>query len=135
PEPDRNLLWRQRMNVLTASPDGTRQIPLELDERTVQVPAESLPAAAELVLPAAAGLAYGGFELDPRSRERLLETLPALDDPVARGAAWLILWDEMLDDRARPEQLIDLALRALPVESTEQNLLFILDVIRETFWS
>ena len=38
-----------------------------------------------------------------------------------RGAAWVTLWEELLGRRVRPPDFIDLALRALPQEDTEQN--------------
>jgi aminopeptidase N len=60
--------------------------------------------------------------------------LPELKDPVARGAAWVTLWEELLDRRVRPLDLVELGLRALPVEDTEQNVQLMLGSIDAAFW-
>src|SRR5690606_30114985 len=39
PLPDRNLIWTQRVNVLVASTDGARSVPIELDRQRAQLPA------------------------------------------------------------------------------------------------
>src|SRR5690606_295434 len=134
PLPDRNLIWTQRVNVLVASTDGARSVPIELDRQRAQLPAAAAEPDVALVLPPADGLAYGRFELDAASRGFPLQRLPDLADPVARGAAWITLWDEMLAGRVPPAQLMRLALAALPRENAEQNIQFILSLTGDIFW-
>jgi aminopeptidase N len=134
PEPGRGLRWTQQIEVLLGTPDGARLVPLSFVGGTLAVPGTRLPRNIDLVLAAGGGLAYGGFELDEASRAYLLENLPALQDPVARGAAWVTLWDELLERRVSAAAFIDLALRALPREDTEQVVQLVLDYVADAFW-
>ena len=72
--------------------------------------------------------------LDDRSRAYLLQHVAELEDPVARGAAWVTLWEEMLDGRVQPPAFLDAALRALPRETTEQNVQLVLGYLDRAFW-
>ena len=73
------------------------------------------------MLPSGGGVGYGGFELDAASLDYLVTHLPEIDDPLTRGAAWITLWEQMLDRRTTASSVVDLALRALPRETDEQN--------------
>ncbi len=86
------------------------------------------------MLPTGGGLAYGAFRLDDATRSYLVLRLPELTDPVARGAAWVTLWDEMLEGRIAPAALLDLAVRSLPREDTEQNVQLVTGYLEEIFW-
>jgi aminopeptidase N len=89
----------------------------------------------EFVLPTGNGLAYGNFTLDDRSRAFLLEHLPVLKDALTRGAAWVTLWEEVLDGRVELSRFLELALRSLPSEDTEQNVELILGYTTDAFWT
>ena len=123
------------MDVLIGTSAGVSSIPLELQNDRVEAPVKASLARPEFVLPTGGGLAYGDFTLDDASRKFLLRHLPELKDPLTRGAAWVTLWDEMLDGRVSPPDVIDLALRALPQESTEQNVQLVLGYTADAFWS
>src|SRR6185295_20057498 len=86
------------------------------------------------ILPTGGGFAYGDFTLDDASRAFLLQHLPDLKDPLTRGAAWDTLWEEMLDGRVQPSDFMDLSLRALPREGTEQNVQLVLSYAGDAFW-
>jgi aminopeptidase N len=58
-----------------------------------------------------------------------------LKDPLTRGAAWVTLWEEMLDRRIMPRDFVALAMRALPQESTEQNVQLSLSYLKDAFWT
>ena len=60
--------------------------------------------------------------------------LPEVHDALTRGSAWVTLWDEMLDQRVPPDTLLDLALRALPLEDDELNVQRTLSYTEHTFW-
>src|SRR5262249_24557107 len=79
-------------------------------------------------------LAYGDFTLDDSTRAFLIQHLPDLKAPLTRGAAWVSLWEEMLDRRVKPMEFMDLALRTLPVEDTEQNVQLVLGYVSDAFW-
>jgi aminopeptidase N len=134
PVAGRGLRWAQRLRVAISVDGGVREIPVRLTgDRVVVDEAAGLPAP-EFVLPSGGGIGYAGFELDDRSIAYLLHRLPEIPDPLTRGAAWVTLWDQMLDGRVRAAGLIDLALRALPLERDEQNVQRILGYTQQAFW-
>jgi aminopeptidase N len=131
----RGLIWNQRLQVTLGLPDGLRTLPVRIADGRVDVPdARGLPAP-RFVLPSGGGIGYAGFELDAASLEYLVVHLPEIDDPLTRGAAWITLWEQMLDRRTSASQVLDLALRALPLETDEQNVQRILGYARQAYWS
>ena len=130
----RGLVWNQRLQVEIGLPDGVRTIEARMSSSRVEIAeARGLPAP-QYALPTAGGIGYGGFVLDSRTIEYLLTRLPDIEDPLSRGAAWVTLWDQMLEGRADARAVIDLALRALPAESNEQNVERILGYTRQSYW-
>jgi len=130
----RKLTWRQRLQVAIGLGGEIRTVPVTIAGAETDVPqARGLPAPS-FVLPAGAGIGYAGFELDPGTLEYLLKSLPDIQDPLTRGAAWVTLWEQMLDRRAAPASVIDLALRALPRETDEQNVQRVLNYAEEAYW-
>ena len=135
PVPGRALLWMQQMDVLIGTPAGTETVPMELSDETTRAFAFSPTAKPTFVLPTGGGLAYGDFVLDDASRRYLLENLPKLGDPLSRGAAFITLWEELLERRVRPMDFIDLGVRALASESSEQVIQLITGQIDTAYWS
>ena len=130
----RGLAWPQRLKVALGYADGIRELPVDVGgSAAVVVGAEGLPLPL-FVLPNGAGLGYGLFLLDDASRSYLLANLHTIDDPLTRGSAWVTLWDTMLESRIAPGAFIDLAARALPVETDEQNIQRILGYTTRAFW-
>jgi aminopeptidase N len=130
----RGLVWNQRLQVTLGLPDGLRTFPVRIADARVEVPeARGLPAP-RFVLPSGGGMAYGSFELDPASQSYLANRLHDIDDPLTRGAAWITLWELMLDGRTQAPGVVDLALRALPLETDEQNVQRILGYTRQAYW-
>ena len=130
----RGLVWNQRLQVAIGLPGSVRQIETRMSDARVEiVEARGLPAP-EFVLPTGGGVGYGGFVLDAGTIEYLLASLPGIEDPLTRGTAWVTLWDQLLDGRAGAEAVIDLALRALPRETNEQNVERVLGYMRQTYW-
>jgi aminopeptidase N len=131
----RGLVWNQRLQVTLGLPDGLRTLPVRIADGRVDVPdVRGLPAP-RFVLPSGGGIGYGRFELDAASREYLVAHLPEIDDPLTRGAAWITLWEQMLDRRTPASRVMDLALRALPRETDEQNVQRILGYARQAYWN
>ena len=131
----RGLVWNQRLQVTLGLPDGLRTLPVRIAEGRVDVPgARGLPAP-HFVLPSGGGVGYGGFELDAASLTYLIAHLPEIDDPLTRGAAWITLWEQMLDRRTSASSVVDLALRALPRETDEQNVQRVLGYARQAYWN
>ena len=131
----RRLHWSQELQVVIGSETALRTIPVRMQSTTAEVPGVRGLLAPAFILPAGGGIGYAGFELDPATVTFLLAHLPAIADPLTRGAAWVTLWEQMLDGRARPAALADLALRALPQESDEQNVQRVLGYLEQTFWT
>ena len=131
----RGLTWNQRLEVTLGLPDGLRTLPVRIAATRVEVPdARGLPAP-RFVLPSGGGIGYAGFALDTASLDYLLAHLPDVDDPLTRASAWITLWEQMLDRRAPASDIVDLALRALPRETDEQNLQRILVYARQAYWT
>ncbi len=135
PAARRRLVWNQRLQVTLGLPGGLRTLPVRIADGQVDVPdARGLPAP-RFVLPSGGGIGYAGFELDAASLEYLVTRLPEIDDPLTRGAAWITLWEQMLDRRTEASRVMDLALRALPRETDEQNVQRILGYARRAHWN
>jgi aminopeptidase N len=81
-----------------------------------------------------AGLGYGLFILDDASRDYLLANVQGISDPLTRGSAWVTLWDNVVESRVTPADFIDVAARALPTETDEQNIQRILGYTTRAFW-
>jgi aminopeptidase N len=135
PQPDRSLRWTQQIEVLVGSTSGTRTIPLELAGNRADVPDPAALPRPTFILPTGGGLAYGDITLDLASRAFLLAHVEALGDPLSRGAVWVTLWEELLDRRVEPRGFLEAVLRALPHESTEQNVQLALGYLRTAFWT
>jgi aminopeptidase N len=130
----RKLNWHQRLQIAIGFGSEVRTVPVTIAGAETDVPqARGLPAPA-FVLPSGAGLGYGGFELDAATLAYLLTNLPDIQDPLTRGAAWVTLWEQMLDRRATPASVLDLALRALPRETDEQNVQRVLNYAEQVYW-
>ncbi len=134
PRRGRALLWPQRLENALAYTNGTRISPVRMDAARVEVPAARGLPAPLYVMPNAEGLGYGLFRLDGASTAYLLEHLPEIGDPITRATAWTTLRDDMLEGRTAPPQIVTLALRALPLESNEQNAQRILSYLTEAYW-
>ena len=133
--PDRGLLWPQHMEIAIGTPRGALTLPLEMQAERADVPLPSGVTEPDWILPNGGGLAYGDFTLDESSRAFLLQHLPGLKDPLTRGSAWVTLWEEVLNGRVEASGFMDLAMRALPAEDTEQNVQLVLNYVRDTFWT
>jgi aminopeptidase N len=128
----RGLVWPQRLQITIGAPQGLRhELVLASDATTTLAIEGPVPA---FVLPNGGGLGYGLFVLDPASRGWLLDHLPEIPDALTRGAAWVTLWDNMLESHVDARALLDLAARALPHETDEQNTQRILNYVTRAYW-
>ncbi len=132
-------IWNQRLD-LRLGYGGDANAPavnvLEVhvrDAEAVVAAAAGLPAP-DYVLANGSGLGYGLMALDPRTRDYLLEELPGIDDALTRAVGWVSLWESLLEGEVEPQALIDLARRALPAETDEQNVSRILGYLTAAYW-
>jgi aminopeptidase N len=130
----RGLTWSQRLQVTLGLPGGIRTLTVPIAGGETDVPAARGLDAPAFVLPSGGGVGYAGFELDAATTAYLLRSLPDIGDPLTRGAAWVTLWDQMLERRAPPASVIELALRALPRETDEQNVQRVLNYAEQAYW-
>jgi aminopeptidase N len=130
----RGRVWPQRVIVTVADGTTTARVPLFLRERVTPVPGVRGLDGSSYVLVSGAGLAYGAVELDEPSRTALLSVIPQIDDPLERGAAWLTLWDNVLDGHVQPSTFVDALVRALPLETDDQNINRMLQYLVRAFW-
>jgi aminopeptidase N len=130
----RGLTWSQNLQVTIGLPDGVRQLPVNIAGARTDVPAARGLPSPLFVLPTGGGLGYGGFALDATTLKYFQEHLPEISDPLTRGAAWVTLWEAMLDGRTTAASTLDLALRALPRETDEQNVQRILGYTATAYW-
>jgi aminopeptidase N len=130
----RPLIWPQDLRVTLGYADRREDITVPLNAARVEAREAVGKPLPLYVLPSGAGWAYGRFALDRRSLDYLTRSLPRIQDPLTRGAAWVTLWEEMLEGKPAPEQLVDLAMRALPVEADEQLTQRVLGYLRNAWW-
>jgi aminopeptidase N len=135
PHEGRSLRWTQHMDLLIGNASTVAAVPVDLQADVIELKPPANISNPEWVLPNGGGLAYGDFILDDSTRSFLQQHLPELKDPLTRGAAWVTLWEETLDRRVRPTDFIDLALRSLPMEDTEQNVQLVLSYTSDAFWT
>ena len=123
----------QRVEVLvgTAAKYQTFEVELAGEKTTVE---QARGMARPFVLPTGGGLGYGLFVLDVPSQRYLLEHVGQIRDPVTRGAAWITLWDQVLEGWVPADALLDAVLRALPGETTEQNVQLLTGYVEDLFW-
>jgi len=134
PDARRALQWHQRLQVVIGHGDRTQVFPVTIAGAETEVAAARGLAAPSFVLPSGGGIGYAGFALDDATIAYLLKSLPEIRDPLTRGAAWVTLWEQMLDRRASAAAVLDLALRALPGETDEQNVQRVLNYAQQAYW-
>lgn len=125
--------WPQRLEVGLGYGKWVEHISMALDGRADVATVVGYPPP-DWVLPNGRGIGYGEFRLDEGSLRWLLQNLTDVPDPLTRAAAWLTLWDAMLAKDITPESLMTLAVRAVPLETSELNLQRILVYIERLFW-
>ena len=127
--------WNQRFSVLLGYRDGNHiLVPAHLHDEVVTVLDATGERAPDFVIPNGEGVGYGRMALDSASREFLLQNLPSVKLPITRAIAWLSLWDAVLEGEVRADVFIDLAQRALPLETDEQNVSLVLDYLGSAYW-
>jgi aminopeptidase N len=130
----RSLEWNQQLQIALGYEHGARITTLEMNGASAEVPRVGDLPLPNYVLANGEGAGYGLFALDDRSRAFFLRHLPDIGDGLTRGVAWVTLWDDMLEGHVAPQQLFDLAMRALPEERDELNVEWILSRAHDTFW-
>jgi aminopeptidase N len=134
PVAHRGLTWNQRIDVVVATDDGIKHLPVHLEAARTDVPAARGLPAPQFVLPTGGGIAYGEFHLDAASLGWLMRNLPDVADALTRGAAWVTLWEAMLNGEARPEHVLALAMRSVAVERDELNVQRELGYLSQAYW-
>jgi len=133
---EQGRMWPQRFGVLVGGPDGPLTGEVEVTGARTAVTAGPLDLDAPAwVLPNADGFGYGLFALDEASLDYLLRDVERLPTALARGSAWVILWDNLLEGRVRADVLLDAAVRAVRVETDEQDVQRILGYATAAFWT
>jgi len=129
----RGLVWPERVRLAFGYEDGVRIADADVTGRNTFVRGPRGSRQPLFVLPGA-GFGYGLFLLDDTSRDYLLAHVEDVPDAVTRGAAWIVLWDNLLEARLAPAAFIESAIRALPLETDEQNAELVLGYLRRAFW-
>ena len=130
----RSLRWPQRLAVTAGTDAGLHTVPVSLRGASADVAAAAGLPAPRFIVVNGEGLGYGLVVLDAGSRDWLVANLPEVSDPLARASALVTLWDEMLEGRVPVRDLLDLVLRALPVETDELNVQRLLGYAAAAFW-
>lgn len=126
-------LWPQLFEVLLVYADGrTKELPVNIDQRTVRLPAAAGEPAPSFVLYNSTGLGYGVFPVAPALPARIA-TLP---NPVARAAAYVNLYENVLNAQGpTPPQLLDLTRQNLTREPEELILRLLTSQASNLFWT
>ncbi|MBZ5610918.1 MAG: hypothetical protein LAP38_21855 [Acidobacteriia bacterium] len=131
----RGLVWPQLLRVDIGYRDHVQQLPVSLDGAVTRVAQARGLERPLYVIPNGEGLGYGLFLLDRATLRYLLDHLEELPDALLRGSAWVDVWENLLEARVTPPQFLDLALRALPKETDEQNVQRVLAYLSHAFWN
>jgi aminopeptidase N len=130
----RGLVWPQRLKVTLGYAESVDEVPVTVAGASTQVAGAIGKPTPLYVLPSGGGLGYALFVLDPASRRYLVEHLDTIPDALTRGSAWVTLWENTLEHHVAPAAFIDLAARAAPRETDEQNRQRILSYLVRAFW-
>ncbi len=130
----RGLVWPQRLQVAIGTELGVREVPVYLNAASITLLQAVGMRPPLFILPNGAGLGYGLFVLDAASREYLLQHIEDIADPLTRGSAWVTLWENMLESHVSADAFLDAAVRALPMETDEQNIQRVLGYTARAFW-
>ena len=130
----RGLVWPQRLRVALGYADGVVLRDADVTGSTTLVEGVAGLGPPLYVLPNGAGVGYGLFRLEPGSREYFLAHIEDVPDALTRGSAWVTLWDNVLEGAVAPRAFFETALRALPLETDEQNIDRILGYVTRIFW-
>ncbi|HEV3215096.1 MAG TPA: M1 family aminopeptidase [Vicinamibacterales bacterium] len=130
----RPLVWNQPLQIAMGFEHGTRITPLKMNAARVEPAGVRGIPQPRYILPNGEGIGYGLFKLDDMSKAFLLNSLPELGDALTRGAAWITIWDDMLEGGTPAGRVVDLALKALPLEREEQNVQRILSYLTGAYW-
>ena len=130
----RHLVWPQRLQVTVGFPDRIEQLTVPASGAVTEVEQAKGMTRPLYVIPNGGGLGYGLFKLDAATLRYLLDHLEELPDVLTRGSAWVDVWENLLEARVQPAELFDLAARALPHETDEQNTQRILSYLARMFW-
>jgi len=132
---DAGRTWNQQLDLrLGYGSDASETLAVHLRDATAIVAEAAGRPAPDYVLANGAGLGYGLMALDPRTRDYLLAELPGIEDALTRAIGWVSLWDALLEGEVAPEALVELAQRALPAETDEQNVSRILAYLTSAYW-
>jgi aminopeptidase N len=128
-------IWPQEFEAVLIGSDHTVRVPIRLDRPVVDTQIKEPPTDIQCILTAADNPGYGLFKLDQHSIEYLLAHLPDISDGKLRAVAWIDLWENMLEHRIKPEDYIDLAIKALPRETQELTLDYVLGTVKYSYWA
>jgi aminopeptidase N len=130
----RGTLWPQRLQVLIGYADHAEPLAVSVRGAVTNVSAARGRKRPLYVLPNGGGLGYGMFVLDGDTQRYLAAHIEDIPDALTRGSAWVDLWDNVLAAPRTGGEFLDLAARAVPKESDEQNTQLILSYLTRAFW-
>jgi aminopeptidase N len=131
---NRGAIWPQRLQVAVGYADGVETLPVSVRGAITSVAAARGMKRPLYILPNGGGLGYGMFVLDSETQRYLAGHIEDIPDALARGSAWVDLWENVLDARLTGKEFLDLAMRAVPKETDEQNTQLILSYMTRAFW-
>jgi aminopeptidase N len=130
----RGLVWPQLFEIDLGYADRIEKLPLALNARVTEAPKARQIGRPLYILPNGGGIGYGLFVLDAATLSYLKAHLEEIPDALTRGSAWIDVWENMLEGRVPAAEFLDLAARALPRETDEQNTQRVLGYLVQAFW-
>jgi aminopeptidase N len=134
----RGTLWPQRLQVTIGYVDHAETVAVSVHDAVTSVGSARGRKHPLYVLPNGGGVGYGMFVLDGQTRRYLAGHIEEIPDALTRGSAWVDLWDNVLWDKVEARLagggFLDLAARALPKETDEQNTQLMLSYLSRAFW-
>jgi aminopeptidase N len=130
----RGLLWPQSLQVTVGYADRAESLGVSVNGTVTNISNARGMKRPLYILPNGGGLGYGLFILDEDTRRYLTGHIEDIPDALTRGSAWVDLWENLLERRVTPKDFLELAVRAVPKESDEQNTQLVLSYLNRAFW-
>ena len=130
----RGLFWNQRMTVTLGYATGNRTLPVRLAAARVEFLMRAACRRRASSWRTAAESATARSSWTRRAARISSRELPEIDDALTRGSAWVALQDELLRGAVPPAAFLELALKALPLETDELNAQRMLGYARDAYW-
>lgn len=132
PANDSGVLREHRLDILLLQQNGNRTIVETAMKAEAELKVEFSRdiLCPVFVLPNASDHTFASIRLDESSRDFLVENFSAITEATERGMVWRSLWEAAIDGDVPATEVLDLAIKYLPLESDASSLATQLEDLR-----